>query len=70
MSGEEYSRVETGMSYSQVVDIVGSRGKEMSRTSLGGHTSVTVLWENWDGSNMIVSFSNDRVVTKAQAGLR
>jgi hypothetical protein len=65
-----YMAIEEGMSYSQVVEIIGVDGTEMSSSSVGGNTAKVY---QWDGdklySNVIVEFLNDEVVSKAQAGL-
>jgi uncharacterized protein DUF3862 len=66
----KYEAIREGMSYEEVVKIIGRKGQESSRSSMAGQTSVIYTWKTWTGSNVIVQFLNDRVVTKAQAGLR
>ena len=73
----EFSRIRNGMSYTDVVGIVGLPGEEISSNHLEGISGVmesvdTVLysWTNRDGANMNVMFQNDKVVSKAQYGLR
>lgn len=72
----EYSRVQNGMSYDEVVSIIGERGREVSRGHTEGVPGVmedldTVMydWVNNDGSNMSAMFQNDRLMNKAQFGL-
>lgn len=72
----DYMQIKNGMSYSQVVGIVGSQGKEMSRNHMDGVPgfmdsieTVGYMWQNGDGSNLLVVFQNDRVVQKNQAFL-
>jgi len=73
---DEYARIEDGMSYYEVVDIVGAAGKEGVRSHVDGQgvipdiTTVSYSWQNEDGSNMIAMFQNGRLITKAQAGLK
>jgi hypothetical protein len=73
---DEYNQVSDGMSYSQVVSIVGEDGKENSSSTMPGvpgYTEAIITkaysWQNADGSNMICMFQNDRLISKAQAGL-
>ena len=65
-----YDRIKNGMSYSQVVSIVGQKGKELSRSEMEGISTVIYMWQNDDGSNMNVMFQNGKVIQKAQFGLR
>ena len=59
------------MSYSEVVDVLGEIGDEMSRTSIPGlPTTVMYGWQNPDGSNMNAIFQGGSLIQKAQFGLR
>ncbi|MCY4429018.1 MAG: hypothetical protein OXC11_01315 [Rhodospirillales bacterium] len=67
----EFRRVQTGMSYSAVVDVLGELGEEMSRTSVPGlPTTIMYGWQNPDGSNMNAMFQGGSLIQKAQFGLR
>jgi len=66
----EYNRINDGMSYSQVCSIIGSNGEEMSRSDIGGYTTVMYQWVNSNGSNMNAMFQNGGLVSKAQYGLQ
>ena len=73
----DYVQIDNGMSYSQVVAIIGDPGVEMARNRMEGVPgvmpgldTVMYLWQNPDGSNMNAMFQNDRLVQKAQFGLR
>lgn len=73
----DYVQIDNGMSYSQVVAIIGDPGVEMARNRMDGVAGVmasldTVMyvWQNPNGSNMNAMFQNDRLVQKAQFGLR
>jgi hypothetical protein len=65
-----YEAIQTGMTYAEVVRIIGRSGEEMSRVELGGHVTVMYMWQNGDGGNMNVMIQNGQVVSKAQFGLR
>jgi hypothetical protein len=57
------------MTYPQVVEILGSSGKELSRSEIAGHTTVMYSWQKRGGANMNAMFQNGRLVTKALFGL-
>lgn len=74
---DEYQRIKNGMPYMQVVEIIGDEGEEMSRNKIEGVPGVmesieTVMyqWVNSNGSNMNAMFQNDKLMQKAQFGLR
>jgi len=74
---EKYHKIATGMSYSQVVEIIGAPGTEMSRNempaipgAMPGILTVMFMWQNSDGSNMNAMFQNNKLISKAQFGLR
>jgi hypothetical protein len=66
----EFEQIKTGMSYAQVVAIVGFDGTEQSSNEFGGTKTIMYAWSNPDASNANAMFQNDRLVTKAQFGLR
>jgi hypothetical protein len=65
----EYERIQTGMTYRQVADIVGEPGVELSRSGMAGNIAVVYFWSNPNGSVLDAVFSNDRLVSKAQSRL-
>jgi hypothetical protein len=68
----EYDRVKMGMSYVEVVDILGPPDEELSQSEIAGYVTVMYMWEGSGGlgANLNIMFQNDRVVNKAQFGLR
>jgi type IV secretory pathway VirB10-like protein len=68
VTAEEYERVQPGMSFSEVLDIIGS-GKEVSSTKIGFDRAEVRSWQNPDGSNMTAMFQNSQLVSKAQFGI-
>ena len=73
----EYDRISEGMSYRQLVLIIGTEGTEFSSRYTPGISGVTesistkmYSWENEDGSNMSAIFQNDRLTSKSQFGLK
>jgi len=67
---ENYLRLKEGMTYAEVVEILGTTGEELSRSDIAGYTTVMYSWQKWTGANMNAMFQNGRLVTKAQFGLR
>ena len=65
----EYNAIQTGMTYEQVREIIGSAGEEIAHSDLAGYTTVMYAWKNWNGSNMNAMFQNGQLVNKAQFGL-
>lgn len=67
---EKFNKIETGMTYQQVVDIIGEEGT-LSTESSYGNQSMKVYY--WYASNKIanatVSFMNGKVTAKSQVGL-
>ena len=71
---DNFEKIENGMTYAQVVEILGKEGKVMSSVDLGtGDEYVTTIysWNDWTGvANCNVTFQGGKVVAKAQVGLR
>lgn len=68
----EFEQIQSGMSYSEVCNIVGSKGTESAVSSVAGTTTKIVTWygNGLAGSNANVTFQNDSVIGKAQVGLK
>ncbi len=67
-----FNRLETGMTYSQVVEILGKEGEELSSNDIAGYKTVMYKWDGeagW-GSNMNVMFQNGKLISKSQFGLK
>ena len=57
VTATEFNRVADGMSYAEVIEIIGDPGVEQSRSTLGGITTVMYAWTNNDFSNMNAMWS-------------
>jgi len=67
----KYMKLNTGMTYDDVVSILGKNGVELSSTEIAGIKSVTYKWDGVSfASNMNATFSNNQLVSKAQFGLK
>lgn len=74
ISMAEFEKVQTGMTYEEVVKIIGGKGEIQSETGAKGDEYYTVGYK-WDGekgfgSNAIMMFQGNKLDTKAQAGLK
>lgn len=65
-----YEQIKNGMSYKQVVDILGSEGSEMSNSEIGKYKTVTYKWDSDNYSYIIVTIQNDKLMFKSQNGLK
>lgn len=75
ISLDEFNSISTGMTYSEVVEIIGSEGEVMSEIDLGtGEQFVTIMYtwkgEGLFGANANVTIQGGKVISKAQVGLR
>lgn len=72
----EYEAIQDGMTYAQVVEVVGCEGTEQSSSNIdAGSNSIKTIMYTWEGnggpgSNANVTIQNDKVVSKAQIGLK
>lgn len=66
-----YSRLSAGMTYEQVVEIIGKEGTEMSRVESAEYPTIMYVWEvgGFSAGNMNVTFQNGGLISKAQFGL-
>jgi hypothetical protein len=73
VTADDYAQIQPGMTYDQVVEIIGFHGEEMSRVSIGDLETVIYVWKNnhalLDASNMNATFQNGRLASMAQFGL-
>lgn len=69
---DEYNKINTGMTYDEVKEIVGSEGTVSSQVESNGYKIVIITWygNGTAGSNANVTFTNDSVSGKAQVGLK
>jgi len=67
-----YNRIKTGMSYDEVVAILGEQGTEMSSNDIGGYKNVMYMWKagGFSVGNMNAMFQNGGLIQKAQFGLK
>lgn len=68
---DNFQKIENGMTYEEVVEILGKEGELLSEAGSGQYKTEMYQWEaeNGFGANMNVTFQNGKVQSKAQAGL-
>lgn len=69
---DEFNQIETGMTYDEVKEIIGSDGSLTSSVSMNNTTVEIYTWygNGTAGSNANVTFTDNSVTGKAQAGLK
>lgn len=70
MDKAKYEQIRNGMTYDEVEKIVTWPGAEVGRGNVGGIETVTYIWRNPDGANMTALFLKERLMTKAEVGLK
>lgn len=70
---EKFNAISAGMSYKEVVDVIGFEGDLNSQVDLqmgDAYKTEIYTWANPTGSNMNATFQGGVVVSKAQVGLK
>lgn len=70
LTKEKFAQLKTGMSYKQVVEIIGSEGEETSSSQVGRFKLSTYKWQAPKFQMIICSFNNDKMSSKTQANLK
>lgn len=65
----DYLEITNGWDYAKVKEILKTDGSELSKVTVSGSISAVYLWKNADGSNIVITFQDDKVISKAQSGL-
>lgn len=71
----KFNQLREGMTYDQVVQVLGAEGTIMSENAFGqGQFRIHTVMYMWDGpgfmANMNCMFQNDRLMSRSQLGLR
>lgn len=72
ISKAEFESLKTGMTYNEVVSIIGGEGELSSQVDVAGYDTKLYMWEGEGsiGANANVTFQNNKLVSKAQIGLK
>ena len=67
---EKFNEIKTGMTYEEVVEIMGSEGTVMSEVEVMDSITTIYYWYSWNHiSNMNITVVDGEVIAKAQVGL-
>lgn len=69
ITAEKYEGIQTGMSYDEVKALIGSDGESVSESEVAGIKTAVYQWESGVFGTAIVTFENDKVTGKSQAGI-
>ena len=67
---DKYNQIKIGTSRSDVERILGGKGTEISNSVGGGVRFSVNKWEGEKYKSIILSFKNDKVMSKSQVGLK
>ena len=68
---EKFNKIETGMTYEQVVEIIGEEGTLDSESDFMDYKTQIYHWYAKNHmSNAIITFSNNKVTSKTQTALK
>jgi hypothetical protein len=66
----KYNKIKSGMTYKQVVKLLGAEGRETSSTNANGTKTTTYKWQDGDIKFIFGNFTNDKLTFKSQANLK
>ena len=70
LSMDKYNKIKVGMPRSEVENTLGGKGTEISSSAGGGMRFSVNKWEGEKFQSIILSFKNDKVMSKSQVGLK
>jgi hypothetical protein len=70
LSIDKYNQIKTGMTRSEVENLLGGSGTEFSSTTGGGVTFASYKWEGENFKTIFITFRDDKVLSKSQVGLK
>ncbi len=70
LSISQYNQISIGTSRTDVERILGGKGTEISNSVGGGVRFSVNKWQGDNFKSVILSFKNDKVMTKSQVGLK
>ena len=66
----KYDQIKKGMTYSEVVEILGGEGEELTSSAVGKYKVSSYTWSGENLEMIAIVFENDKVSSKTQANLK
>lgn len=66
----QFNRIQNGMTYQQVVQIIGRQGTVISENSIAGIHNIMYQWEAGFMANMSAMFQDGKLIQKSQFGMK
>ena len=70
LSKAKFERIKIGMTRAEVEGILGGPGTEVSSSEGGGRVFSVYKWLDADYSSVILTFRDDKVISRSQVGLK
>jgi hypothetical protein len=65
----QFNRLQSGMSYMEVIGVLGKEGNKVAESPKGKDQSMSYRWEAGGLASVSATFQNDKLVSKKQYGL-
>lgn len=66
----KYEEIKTGMTYEEVVKVIGSEGEQSSNSKIGNTEISSYRWKGANYSNIFGTFRDNKLTSKSQNGLK
>lgn len=70
LTKDMFAQIKTGMTYEEMVEIIGFEGEEITMSETGGFKVASYQWKGENYSMIIGVFMNDKLQSKSQSGLK
>lgn len=70
ISMDKYNQIKNGMSYEEIVKIIGSEGEQSSNSKIGDIEISSYRWKGPNYSNIFGTFRDNKLTSKSQNGLK
>ncbi len=67
---DKYNQIKNGMSYEEIVKIIGSEGEQSSNSKIGNVEISSYRWKGPNYSNIFATFKDNKLTSKSQNGLK
>ncbi len=67
---DKYNKIKNGMTYKEIVGIIGSEGEETFSSEVGKYTIKSFKWDGGEYKYIFGTFNNDKLTSKSQSNLK